>query len=119
MTDETAALFARSEPVAEWIFRCLLGALAPYGPVRIEPKATCLHLCGRKSAFAGIHPRRAGVLLTIRSAAPIDSPRVRKAERASANRAHNDILLSDPAEVDDELAEWLAEGLKLSGGPVG
>jgi hypothetical protein len=118
MTDEAAALFARSEPVAEWIFRCLLGALAPYGPIRIEPKQTCLHLCGRKSAFAGVHPRKAGVLLTIRSETPILSPRVRKSAQASANRAHNDILLGDPAEVDDELAAWLAEGLKLSGGPV-
>jgi hypothetical protein len=104
--------------VAAWIFRCLLGALAPYGPIRVEPKATCLHLCGRKSAFAGVHPRRNGVLLTIRTAAPIDSPRVRRSERASANRAHNDILLSDPSQVDDELAAWLSEGLKLSGGPV-
>ena len=119
MTDETAALFARSEPVAAWIYRCLLGALAPYGPIRVEPKRTCLHLCGARSAFAGVHPRREGVLLTIRTAAPIESPRVRKSERVSASRAHNDLLLTDPAQVDDELAGWLAEGLRLSGGPVG
>ena len=84
----------------------------------MEPKRTCLHLCGARSAFAGVHPRAAGVLLTIRTAAPIESPRVRKTERVSANRAHNDLLLTDPAEVDDELVSWLAEGLKLSGGPV-
>ncbi len=118
MTDEAAALFARSEPVAEWIYRCLLGALAPYGPIRVETKRTCLHLCGARSAFAGIHPRRAGVLLTIRTTAPIESPRVRKSEAVTPNRAHNDLLLTDPAEVDDELAGWLGEGLRLGGGPV-
>jgi hypothetical protein len=119
MTDDAAALFARSDPVAARIYRCLLGALAPYGPIRVEPKRTCLHLCGARSAFAGVHPRRAGVLLTIRSTAPIDSPRVRKSERVSANRAHNDLVLTDPAEVDEELAAWLGEGLKLAGGAVG
>ena len=118
MTDEAAALFARCDPVAAWIYRCLLGAVAPYGPIRVETKRTCLHLCGARSAFAGVHPRRAGVLLTIRSAAPIDSPRVRKSERVSASRAHNDLLLTDPAEVDEELAAWLGEGLRLSGGPA-
>ena len=118
MADKTAALFARCEPVAEWIYRCLLGGLAPYGPIRVEPKKTSLHLCGARSAFAGVHPRAAGVLLTIRTAAPIESRRVRKTERVSANRAHNDLLLTDPAQVDEELVGWLAEGLRLSGGPV-
>ena len=119
MTDDAAALFAKSEPVAAWIYRCLLGALAPYGPIRIEPKRTCLHLCGARAAFAGVHPRRNGVLLTIRSAVPIESPRVRKSDRVSAGRAHNDLVLTDPAEVDEELAGWLGEGLRLAGGPVG
>ena len=119
MSDEAAILFARSDPVAAWIYRRLLGAVAPYGPIRVEAKRTCLHLCGVRSAFAGVHPRRNGVLLTIRSAAPIDSPRVRKSEVVSANRAHNDLLLTDPAEVDEELAAWLGEGLRLSGGPLG
>ena len=119
MTEDAAALFARSDPVAAWIYRCLLGALAPYGPIRVEPKRTCLHLCGARSAFAGVHPRRSGVLLTLRSAAPIESPRVRKAEVVSANRVHNDLLLTDPAEVDEELAGWLGEALRLAGGPVG
>lgn len=119
MTDKAAALFARCDPVAGYIYRCLLGALAPYGPIRVEAKKTSLHLCGARSAFAGVHPRKAGLLLTIRTAAPIESPRVRSAERVSANRAHNDLLLADPAEVDDELAGWLGEGLRLAGGPVG
>jgi hypothetical protein len=51
----------------------------------------------------------------IRTAAPIESPRVRKLERVSAHRWHNELLLSAPAEVDDEVMGWLGEAYALSG----
>jgi len=113
-----AELFAKGEPVTARIYERLLAAMAPLGPISIEVKQTCVHLCGAKSAFGGVHPRKSGVLLTIRSTKPIKSQRVRKSEAVSANRAHNDVLLSDPKEIDRELVGWLAQGLMLSGGPT-
>jgi hypothetical protein len=62
-----------------------------------------------------VHPRKSGLLLVIRTDRPIESARVRKLERVSANRWHNELLLSAPEEVDDEVAGWLRAGYALSG----
>lgn len=80
---------------------------------RVEPKDKSIHLC-RKTAFAGIHPRKSAVLLNIRSAAPIDSPRIRKVERVSANRYHNEMLLTEAADLDEQLRGWLADAAELT-----
>ena len=107
------AVFAGKNPEALAIYRALTAALAGFGPFMEEPKKTSIHL-GRKSAFAGVHPRKSAILLAIRTSAPIDSPRVRKLEKVSANRWHNEMLLSAPAEIDPEVLGWLAEAYALS-----
>ena len=80
-----------------------------------DPKQTCVHLVAGKdgTAYAGLHPRKGAVLLTIRTQAPLKSPRVRKAEQVSRNRCHCDVVLSSVEEVDDEVIGWLevASGL--------
>jgi hypothetical protein len=100
------AVFA-GRPEARAIYQLLVQACADFGPMRIEAKGTCIHLAAGRSAFAGVHPRKHGVLLTIRSRSPIDSPRVRKCDRPSATRAYNDLLLETPEAVDEELIGWL------------
>jgi hypothetical protein len=50
-----------------------------HGPFREEAKKTSIHLV-RGSAFAGVHPRKQHLPLTIKAVAPIRSPRVLKAE---------------------------------------
>lgn len=80
----------------------------------VDPKGTCLHL-NRRSAFAGLHPRKTALLLNLRSAAPIESPRIRKVERVSANRYHNETLLEADVQIDDELLGWIAAAHALAG----
>ena len=89
----------------------ILKATEEFGPVRIHEKRTSIHL-GAKTAFAGVHPQKASLVLTVRSAAAIDSPRVNKAEQVSANRWHK--KLSGPSEVDRELIGWLKAAYALS-----
>jgi len=55
------------------------------------------------------------LLLNLRSSAPIESSRVRKVERASANRYHNELLLESASALDEELMGWLAEAHALAG----
>jgi hypothetical protein len=107
-----AGLFAGGGGNALAILDAVMAALSPLGPVEVELKKTCIHLC-RGPAFAGVHPRKTGVLMTIKSAGAIDSPRVRKVDMTSASRAYNDLLISNPAEVDGELAAWLAAAYAL------
>ena len=100
------ALFAKSEPGEVAIYEAILKATKRFGAVAVEPKKTSIHLVAG-SAFAGVHPRKSGILLNIRTTAPIRSPRIRKTEQVSANRCHNELLLSAPGDVDSELTEWL------------
>jgi hypothetical protein len=37
-----------------------------------------------------------------------------RAERVSANRWHNEIILRDPEQIDAELLAWIREGYALT-----
>lgn len=108
-------LFARSEPSSRQAYDAVLKATRAFGDVKAEEKKTSIHLVA-KTAFAGVHPRKVGILLNIRSATPIDSPRIRKVERVSANRFHNEMLVGSAAEVDAEVRTWLRDAYSLSAG---
>ena len=107
------SIFAKSEPAVEKTYAAILKAVSRFGDVRAEEKKTSIHLCA-KTGFAGVHPRKSAVLLNIRSAMPIKSKRIRKVERVSANRFHNEMLLASPKEVDAEIIGWLKEAYALS-----
>ena len=107
------SLFAKSEPSVEKTYAAILKAVSKFGDVRAEEKRTSIHLCA-KTGFAGVHPRKSAVLLNIRSAAPIKSKRIRKVERVSANRFHNEMLLETPKDVDAEVIGWLQSAYALS-----
>jgi len=92
----------------------LLRAARTLGPVRVEVKKTSIHWC-RATAFAGIATQRAALILTLKSATDIGSPRIRKSEQASANRWHVEIRLASPRELDAELRGWIAAAYQLAG----
>ena len=99
----------------EKIYAALLKTVSKFGAVRAEEKKTSIHLCA-KTGFAGVHPRKSAVLLNIRSDAPIKSKRIRKVEKVSANRFHNEMLLETPKDVDAEVTAWLKAAYGLSVG---
>lgn len=107
-------IFARSEPHVREAVRTLIARALALPDVTVDPKGTCVHL-NRRTAFAGLHPRKGALLLNLRAAAPIESPRIRKVERASANRYHNELLVESPDAVDDELIGWIAQAHALAG----
>lgn len=72
----------------------------------MQVKKTSLHLA-RRRAFLGIHPRAHGVLLTIVMATRPESTRFRVVDRFSANRYHAELLLSTPADIDDDVVRWV------------
>jgi len=109
------SLFAKSEANVEKTYDTILKALSKFGDVRAEEKKTSIHICA-KTGFAGVHPRKSGLLLNIRSATPIRSKRIRKVERVSANRFHNEMLLQSPKDVDAEVIGWLKDAYALSAG---
>jgi hypothetical protein len=77
-----------------------------------EVKKTSVHLV-RGSAFVGVHFRRSHLLVTIKAAAPIDSPRMVKVEQVSKNRWHCEVKVSAETEIDVELTAWMRDAYDL------
>lgn len=114
MMTAVETVFARSEPQVRALAAALIERASALDGVAVDPKGTCIHL-NRRVAFAGLHPRRTALLLNLRTSKPIESDRIRKVERASANRFHNELLLESPGELDGELMGWIAEAHALAG----
>ncbi|MBV8799844.1 MAG: hypothetical protein JO208_08570 [Alphaproteobacteria bacterium] len=107
------SVFAKSEPGVEKTYAAILKAVSKFGEVRAEEKKTSIHLCA-KTGFAGVHPRKSAIMLNIRSDSPIKSKRIRKVEKVSANRFHNEMLVESPKEIDAEVVGWLRAAYALS-----
>jgi len=111
-TASVAALCADREPVVRANYDRFLDALGALGPYREEPKKTSIPLA-RGVGFAGVHPRKGSLVLTLRTDRPIANPRVVKTEQVSPNRYHNEVKLSSPDEVDAEVVGWLRDASTL------
>jgi hypothetical protein len=107
-------VFARSEPKVRALATALIERALALPDVAVDPKGSCIHL-NRRTAFAGLHPRKNALLLNLRSSAPIESARIRKVEKVSANRYHNEMLVESAEALDDELIGWIADAHALAG----
>ena len=105
--------FDRTAPEVKATYQRLLASARALGSVREDPKKTSIHLM-RRTAFAGVATRRGALVLTIKSATDLQSPRIEKHERASANRWHLNVRLSSPTDVDRELTRWLKAAYELA-----
>ena len=106
--------FAGRDPSVLATYEAILGHARSLGPVKVESKKASIHLV-RTTAFAGVATRKSWLILTLKSAADLKSPRIKKHEQASANRWHLEIKLESTAGVDRELKHWLAAAYKLAG----
>src|SRR6185295_3223462 len=105
--------FATKDPSVFATYRRVVDVARTFGPVAEETKKTSIHLV-RHTAFAGIATRRSSLVLTLKSAGDIRSPRVEKREQTSANRWHVDVRLTAPAQVDRQLTAWLRAAYELA-----
>jgi hypothetical protein len=112
MMPERADALSSASPVARALYEELLRAIAPFGAFQIDMKKSSIHLV-RSSAFAGVHPRKQYLLLTIKAAAPIPSGRIVKTEQVSTNRWHLDVKVSIAGDFDAELMGWLREAYEI------
>lgn len=105
--------FKGRSPAVWTIYERIIGAANAFGRVTQEPKKTSIHLV-RRSAFAGIATRKDALVLTLKSATDVRSPRITKRLQASARRWYLEIRLDDPRQVDAQLKSWLARSIELS-----
>jgi len=112
MTTRPSNALSAASPDAVRLYRSLLAALRPLGTFREEVKKASVHLV-RGSAFVGVHFRRSHLLLTIKAAVPIRSPRIVKAEPVSRNRWHCEVKVFAESQIDDELTAWMRTAYDL------
>jgi len=106
--------FAGKDPTVLATYQRLIDVARTLGPVTEEAKKTSIHLV-RHTAFAGVATRRSSLILTLKSAKDIRSPRIEQREQASANRWHLEVRLEKPAQIDRQLTRWLKAAYELAG----
>ena len=104
--------FTTAGPESRLLYKQLVDAIRSIGKFREEIKKTSVHLV-RGSAFAGVHPRKQYLLLTIKTKAPIKSARIVMTEQVSKNRWHLEVKLASESDLDRELLGWLRDAYGL------
>jgi len=110
-TQQTA--FDLCGPVSRELYRELTARIGTVGKFAEEVKKTSIHLL-RKTAFAGVAPRKEYLLLTIKRDKPLKSKRVLKSEQTSRSRWHVEVRVSTADDIDAELLGWISEAYELS-----
>src|SRR5205085_12643507 len=96
------------EQIVTNLYEKLIAELQKFGPLKIEPKKTSIHL-GNRFGFAGVYARKDYINLEVHLNYKLTSDRVTKAEQASRNRFHHTIKLTKQKDIDKELLTWLKE----------
>jgi uncharacterized protein DUF5655 len=110
----TALERIEGDPISSGIYGALIDQISStLVGCELQENASSFHVAHGR-AFLGIHPRRGGILVNIVLARQLESARAHRAERVSANRWHNEIILRDPAELDAELFTWIREAYDLT-----
>ena len=107
------AHFSGRSPHVLQIYRKIVDASSALGPVEEDPKKTSIHL-NRRVAFAGVQTRKHALILTLKSERDVKDRRFHKTEQTSANRWHFEIRLNEPAEVDEQILQWLHASYELA-----
>ena len=107
------AVFAKSEPNVVAVYDAILGVTRKFGPCEAEAKKTSIHLV-RGTGFAGMHPRKAHLVLNVRLGRALPEGSRWKSEQVSKNRWHHEIRLEEPNDVDGEVQAFLEEAYRLA-----
>ena len=105
----------QADPHLKELLASLRGRLDALGSYEMQARKSSLHFV-RGTGFLSVRAVAGGLLLTIVSNARIDGARVRSSGQASEHRTHNEVVVSDVNDFDDELDGWLGMAYALAGG---
>jgi hypothetical protein len=104
--------FAGKDPAVRETFDRILEVVERLGPVTVLPEKTRIALQVRMS-FAALMPRRRWLDGHVVLARRVESPRFRRVDVYSPQNVVHLFRLASPAEVDGEVADWLAEAFAV------
>ncbi len=94
------------------IYNNLIHECEKFGPVIQAPKKASIHLDAKKG-FAGVYVRKKYINLHVHTNYIIDSSRIEKVEKISANRFKHIIRIELENDIDKELVSWLRDAYVL------
>lgn len=109
---ETPAVLAKSEPNVIATYEAILAYVGTLGRYQADAKKTSIHLV-RDTGFAGVHPRKAHLILNVRLSRALPEGGRWKSEQVSKSRWHHETRLESPADLDGEVQALLNEAYAL------
>jgi hypothetical protein len=100
--------FATSRPMERPIFQAVVEHLETVGALRVEAVMVGI-LFKRQRTFAELRPKRDRVVLSVLLSRPLQHARIVKTWHGAGQRTAYFVDLRTPAEVDDEVRDWLTE----------
>jgi hypothetical protein len=100
--------FATSRARERPIFEAVLEHLETVGPLHVEALMVGIFF-KRQRTFAELRPKRDRVVLSLLLSRPLQDARIVKTWVGPGLRRAYFVDLRDPAEVDDDLRDWLTE----------
>lgn len=109
------AYFSARPPGEREIFEVVRSHLESLGACIIEPVGVGI-LFKSKRTFVELRPRTRWVTLNFGLNRRIRHPRITRTTRTNSQRTYHGVNLRTPADVDDQVREWLTESyLEFSG----
>jgi hypothetical protein len=105
-------VLAKSAPNVLATYDAILEYAATLGPYQADAKKTSIHLV-RETGFAGVHPRKAHLILNVRLRRALPDGSRWKSEQVSKNRWHHETRLESPDDLDGEVRALLEEAYGL------
>jgi hypothetical protein len=104
--------FFDASPAVRALYGKLAAAVRRIGPFEETRTKISINLV-RGAVFLTAEPQIKAIRLTVKSEAPIDSPRILRSDHMTRTRWHNDLKLGVDQEIDPELIDWIKTSYEL------
>lgn len=112
---KVAPLFVNRDMIVRQMYDRLVALMERFADVDADPDPKTETVIFRGTApFMAIKPLQSTLRLSVMSAQPIESPRIRKCSRSAPGRFNNQIDVASPYELDDEILAWIRTAYDLS-----
>lgn len=100
--------FSTGPPWERPVFDTVMAHLATLGPVLVEPVSVGIFV-KTSATFIQLRPMAKWVALWFPLTRTLDSSRITRKPVRSGQRVWHTVRLAEPADVDEQLREWLGE----------
>jgi hypothetical protein len=105
--------FSTGPPFERPVFDAVMAVLDGLGPVHVEPVSVGIFI-KKDGSFLELRPLQKWVALSFSLPRVVHSPKIARKVVPYGARYYHVVNLRDPADVDDDVADWLTEAYLAS-----